>query len=461
MPRSSSTGWRAGALGPVAGRLGVLVESSDKRTLQFWARAAAQRWVLVDLGKEVPLHEIRLLPARTPEFPSRRGFGFPLRFRVELAPAADETLAAPILAADVTRRDMQSPRENPVSISVPGTPARYVRITATRLTPRADDFALALSEVQIFSGGQNVALGASVSAQNSLENTEWGKAFLTDGFTSQRNALPWTDYVSGLSRRREIERDIRELQAKRRGITDRVLRHAVSWVAGIAVVAAIAFFVHHQRSRRARRRELAALRRRLAQDIHDEIGSGLGTISLLSQMGCDEKEYSGRARQDFGEISQISTAVTESLRDIVWFIRPESRTLGDLAQRLKETAASMLAAVEHTFSAGGALQRDLPLEPKRQVLLFFKEAMHNIQRHSRATQASVEVGGDEKHFRLTIHDNGRGFDPAEPRSGAGVTGMKERAKTLGGRLTIETSPGNGVKLTLEVPWRAPRKLAPR
>jgi signal transduction histidine kinase len=419
------------------------------------------RWVMVDLGRDVPVHEIRLLPANTPEFPARRGFGFPLRFRIDMAPAVDEIMATPILAADVTRRDIQSPRENPVSIPVAGTPVRFIRITATRLAPRADDFAFALSEIQIFSGGENVALGASVSAQNSLENTEWGRAFLTDGYTSQRQALPWPEHVTGLARRRDMERSIRELQQQRRGITERVLRNTVSWLAAIAVIALIAFLVHGQRSRRARRRELAALRRRLAQDIHDEIGSGLGTISLLSQMGSADEEYTERARAEFGEIASLSTAVTESLRDIVWFIRPESRTLGDLAQRLKETAASMLAGIQHTFTAGGTLQRDLPLEPKRQVLLFFKEAMHNIQRHSRATGAAIEIGGDEKHFRLTVQDNGRGFDISEPRSGAGVTGMKERAKTLGGRLTITTSPGGGVKLHLEVPWKAPRRLPAR
>ncbi len=419
-----------------------------------------QRWVMVDLGKDLPLHEIRLLPARTPEFPSRRGFGFPQRFRVEMATSADETLSTPIQIHDVTRRDTQNPRENPVSIPVPGTPVRFVRITATRLAPRADDSAFALSEVQLFSGGENVALRASVSAQNSLENTEWGKSFLTDGFTSQRNVMPWPDYVSGLSRRRELERDISDLTAQRRDITDRVLRKTVAWLAGIAVVAAFAFFLNHQRSKRTRRRELAALRRRLAQDIHDEIGSGLGTISLLSQMGSGEGEYSARAREEFGEISRLSTVVTESLRDIVWFIRPDSRTVGDLAQRLKETAASMLAGVEHTFVSGGpALECSLPLEPKRQVLLFFKEAMHNIQRHSHANRAAVEIGGDDKYFRLSIEDNGSGFNPAEPRSGAGVTGMKQRAKSLGGRLSITTAPGQGVKLLLEVPWKGPRKLA--
>ena len=123
---------------------------------------------------------------------------------------------------------------------------------------------------------------------------------------------------------------------------------------------------------------------------------------------------------------------------------------------------TMLAGIPHEFTAEGpALERDLPLDHKRQVLLFFKEALHNVQRHSGATHAEITIAGDAKNFRLTIHDNGCGFDPAAPGSGAGMTGMKQRAKTLGGRLTIESTPGHGATLTLEVPWRSSRKSAAR
>lgn len=251
-----------------------------------------------------------------------------------------------------------------------------------------------------------------------------------------------------------------ELRARRRDVRERVLRTTVQWSAGIIGIAVLATLLQMWRSRLARRRELSALRRRLAQDIHDEIGSGLGTISLLSQMGGGNEAHPEPAREEFTEIQRISRTVTESLRDIVWFIRPETRTMGDLAQRLRETTESMLAGIPHTFTADcPSLERALPLDHKRQVLMFFKEALHNILRHSGATHADVTVGGDAKSFHLTIRDNGCGFDPAAPRAGAGMTGMKQRAKTLGGRLTIESQPGHGTTLTMEVPWRSSRKTA--
>ena len=422
----------------------------------------AASWVMIDLGKEVPLHEIRLLPALSGEFPARRGFGFPMRFKVEAAPESDAAFAQPVLFADSRPYDTLNPRENPISIRVSGTPERYVKVTATRLSERDDDYLFALSEMQIFSNGENVAAGASVRAQNTLENKEWSTRFLTDGFTSQRNILSWPDYLTGLQTRRGIETDIRDLQATRRSVTDRVLRTTVQWSTAVIGAAILATLIHMWRSRRMQRRELALLRRRLAQDIHDEIGSGLGTISLLSQMGGGNASHPGEAREEFSEIHRLSRTVTESLRDIVWFIRPETRTVGDLAQRLRETTASMLAGIPHEFTSDGpALERELPLDHKRQVLLFFKEALHNVQRHSHATHAEVSINGDAKNFRLTIHDNGCGFDTTAPGSGAGMTGMKQRAKTLGGRLTIASAPGTGTTLTMEVPWRPIRRNAAR
>ena len=198
---------------------------------------------------------------------------------------------------------------------------------------------------------------------------------------------------------------------------------------------------------------MEALRQRIARDVHDEIGSGLGTIALLSQMAGSKTSHPEEARQDFSEIHHLSREITESLRDIVWLIRPETRTLGDLAQRLRETAASMLAAVPHEFSVDPAVQgRELPLEFKRQVLLIFKEALHNLMRHARAHHAVVKIGGTAVDFILELADDGLGFDPVLPVSGAGLTGMKQRAATLGGHLDLNAAPGTGTQLRLAVPW---------
>lgn len=411
----------------------------------------AEKWVQVDLGSEQPVEEVRLLPARAGEYPSRRGFGFPRRYKVELS--LDPGFRDPVMISNQLTEDFPNPHENPVVIRVPARMGRFVRVTAEKLTERFDDFILALAELQVISGGKNVALGAPVTGKDSRETGIWSARFLTDGFTSQRDVAEWPDFLDRLDRRRELEARLAEIPLQRQELTRHVLRRLTEWAAGLAGALVIFTLVALRRNQLGRRREMVALRQRIAQDVHDEIGSGLGTIALLSQMAGNNRTHPEDARQDFSEIHHLSREITESLRDIVWLIRPGTRTLGDLAQRLRETAAAMLAAVPHEFEEDPAVRRrELPLEFKRQVLLVFKEALHNLMRHSGATHATVKVGGDSRKFTLELIDNGKGFDAAKPVSGAGLTGMKQRASTLGGSLILDSSRGEGTRIRLEVPW---------
>ncbi len=430
---------------------GILASSTEGFQSQAERGAQAVKWLQVDLGEECPIDEVRMFPARAVEFPARRGFGFPLRWRLEASREA--SFAEPVVLGESGKADFANPLENPVVQAVPGLGARYLRLTATKLGERFNDYMLALAELQVFSAGENVAAGCPATASDSRETPRWSSAFLTDGFTSQRQVAAWPSYLDGLEQRRQLEVAWAALPERRQELSRRVLRRLIEWGLGISCLAALGLGWAARRNRRERRRELEALRQRIARDVHDEIGSGLGTIALLSQMAGAKGTHPEEARQDFTEINHLSREITESLRDIVWLIRPETRTLGDLAQRLRETAASMLAAVPHDFAVDPAVQgRELPLEFKRQVLLVFKEALHNVMRHAGATRASVRVGGDAAHFVLELEDNGCGFDPGAAVSGAGVRGMRQRAATLGGRLEIGGARGGGTRLRLVVPW---------
>jgi signal transduction histidine kinase len=411
----------------------------------------SQKWVTVDLGADFPLDEIRLFPTRANEYAARRGFGFPRRFKVELS--IDVFFTQPIVISDATKGGFPRPNENVVAFRVPQTSARFIRVTATRLSERMDDFVFSLSELEAYSGGRNVARDAAVTAMDSRESGIWSTRYLTDGFTSLRDIIPWMDFLRGVQRRSQNDARIWEIMNLRREASRRIMRNvmlALGWTVAVGVVAAILFV---WRQRRVRTRELAAIQAKLAQDIHDEIGSGLGTISLLSSMGGSNAKNSPSAREEFEEIQRITREVTENLRDIVWFIRPNTRTVGDLAQRLRETAEGMLSHIPHEVQTTDEMPpRELPLEHKRQVLMAFKEAIHNLIRHSGATRAAVLIGADARHFRFAVSDNGRGFDPNRPCTGAGMASMKQRAKTLRGRFVVDSKPGGGTTLTMEIPW---------
>ena len=181
------------------------------------------KWVQVDLGAEIPIDQIRLIPARPTDFPDSPGFGFPTRFRVEVA--SDTNFEKPILLLDHTGKDFQNPGDEPVAIPAEGKMARAVRVTATRLWERTSDYVFALAELQVMSRGQNAALGKTVTALDSIESGRWAKAFLADGFGSRKRLDPagGSTAATGIERRAALANELEQLQAERKQLLDRVV----------------------------------------------------------------------------------------------------------------------------------------------------------------------------------------------------------------------------------------------
>jgi signal transduction histidine kinase len=411
------------------------------------------KWVQVDLGASIPLEEVRLYPARPKDFPARRGFGFPLRFRVEASNDAD--FHQPVMLLGQTQEDFVNPAENPVFIPVHDVTARYVRVTATKLWERNNDYIFALAELEAYSGGKNVAFGATVTSLDSIESGSWARQFLVDGFNSQGRILNLSDWLRGLSRRREIEQELVRTDTERERLVGALISTSLRWSVGAVLLAAAVGVWWMRRRAQFRRREVEALRQRIAGDLHDEIGSNLGSIALLSQIALRQP---GEARADLEEINRVARETAASMRDIVWLIRPDVSAGEDFVVKLRETAALMLAGLEWEFD-GDHLVRPLSLEWKREVLLIFKEALHNIRRHAAARKVTIRLADGKGEFVMEISDDGVGFDPNLPSAGHGLTSQRQRASALGGEWQIESSPGQGSRMTLHVKWDAPTQMA--
>ncbi len=174
-----------------------------RKSIGFHAAAATQqddvKWVQVDLGKPQAIEVVRLHPMKHAEV---AGFGFPMRFKIEASNDAD--FATATILTDQTSADFANPGTTPVDFAGKGTSARFVRVTATKLAPhptQPGNFAFALSQLEVVSGGENVALNAPVAAKDSVEDYGWGKVGLTDGTLNGSSAQANKNYSSVLLRK--------------------------------------------------------------------------------------------------------------------------------------------------------------------------------------------------------------------------------------------------------------------
>ncbi|RMH95858.1 MAG: hypothetical protein D6681_12860 [Calditrichaeota bacterium] len=197
--------------------------------------------------------------------------------------------------------------------------------------------------------------------------------------------------------------------------------------------------------------EKQQIRNRIARDLHDEIGSNLSSLSLIGEVMRKHPGLDEEAREAFEDVNQASRHSIEALRDIVWFINPMSDSLSDLAGRMQETANTMLNTMKHQLctdlqDSGHKINPDV----KRNVFLIFKECLHNIIKHSQASQVTIEIRKDGNRLILNISDDGIGFDLETVETGNGLSNLRSRAEQINGQLTIQSVPGRGTSVSLSV-----------
>jgi hypothetical protein len=182
-------------------------------------RPNATAWVQVDLGASMPIDEIRLVPARPTDFPDTPGFGFPTKFQVAIGDDPGFGQAQQVAAEEHSLE--AAVRDEPYVIRPGGQRARYVRVTATRLWKRLEDYVFALGELEVVSAGVNRAAGALVTALDSIDAGRWARSNLVDGFDS-RHARP-PDGDSAAQMRHELLYRIRLAERERARIVESLI----------------------------------------------------------------------------------------------------------------------------------------------------------------------------------------------------------------------------------------------
>lgn len=205
--------------------------------------------------------------------------------------------------------------------------------------------------------------------------------------------------------------------------------------------------------REKQRLKLIALRNRLSRDLHDDLGSALGSIALNGAIAAQTAEPE-KMRHMLSRISDEARLVSSRVRDLLWTLHPDSDNMEETLARMRQFAADLLenAGVDVLFDTDQELDAvRLDLEARRHFYLFFKEVLHNTVRHSGASQVHIRVWLEKKRLYLEIHDNGRGFDPASARRGNGLDNLAARAELLRGKWALYSAPGRETRVELSFP----------
>ena len=240
------------------------------------------------------------------------------------------------------------------------------------------------------------------------------------------------------------------------------------WFTGLSTVTSLIIIVvfvrlaekrkyQHRLRLAEQERALERERGRIAQDLHDELGSLLARISLLS----------GLARQDMGEPKQVITHVTKigqaadetvrALEEIVWAVRPGSDSLQSLVEYIAHFSNEL-------FEGNGTrcrldLPPDLPTiallpEMRHNIFLVVKEALTNVLKHAAAKEVHVQAKASADTMEFVVKDDGAGFDQVKVSRESkrnGLTNMRRRAEAMGGQLSMESTPqGTTVRLVVQV-----------
>jgi len=196
---------------------------------------------------------------------------------------------------------------------------------------------------------------------------------------------------------------------------------------------------------------LELLRNKISTDLHDDIGSTLSSISILSDIAAREKEQ--KSKKILGEISERSHQLMEKMDDIVWSISSKNDTVGNLFIRIQQFASSVLEAkdIEYDVQVPEKIKEfKLDMQKRQHIYLILKEAINNLIKYSGCSSVSINADCAGEMLKIEVADNGGGFDIGKTRLGNGLNNMQKRTDLMRGKLEIKTAPGSGTIIILSV-----------
>lgn len=227
-----------------------------------------------------------------------------------------------------------------------------------------------------------------------------------------------------------------------------------TWWFKVATGAAfVAMLIAFYRARVARLREIERLRIQIASDLHDDVGSRLTKVAMVTEIVNRETTAADRSKVHIENISGTVREITRAMDEIVWTINPRNDTLDNLANYIFQYAQEYFqnTGVRCRLDVPAALpDHSISTEDRHNLFMAVKEAFNNVLKHAGATEARIGLTVAGNLLTIVISDNGRGISPdLTGPGGDGLVNMKRRLQQIGGRFAFTSTPGQGTTVTLE------------
>jgi signal transduction histidine kinase/streptogramin lyase len=196
-------------------------------------------------------------------------------------------------------------------------------------------------------------------------------------------------------------------------------------------------------------------RARVAQDLHDDLGSGLTEIGLMASLAQRQNLPLERVHQHLRQVTDKAHEMVTALDEIVWAINPRHDSVVSLSHYLCEYAQRFLELTP--IRCRLEVARDLPTRPlnpdqRHNLFLAFKEALTNVVRHSQAAEARIKISTNANTLSVVVEDDGRGLNDTTTGQGAdGLSNMRERLEQIGGRCEFQSTPNQGTRVQFILP----------
>jgi signal transduction histidine kinase len=230
----------------------------------------------------------------------------------------------------------------------------------------------------------------------------------------------------------------------------------------VLIFGSYSFYRYRRRKRLQSRQEMSDERLRISRELHDDIGSTLGSISIYSEVAKNRTEKSENANEVLSKIGVASRELIEKMSDIVWSLNPENESFEQLQNRMQAFSAMILTPrnIVYDFKTDEEIKKiQLTSGQRKNVFLIFKEAIHNIVKYADCKKVIISFAVQKDNLMMMIKDDGKGFETrpvlsnaeavkGESLGGNGIKNMQARADDMNARFNISTKINEGTKIEL-------------